>query len=67
MSFYAERAAWEREYWRALLARHPGNVAQAAREAGIHRQCVYRIVKRLGLFKGKLLHRYGNDAWRALG
>jgi DNA-binding NtrC family response regulator len=44
--------AFEREYVRALLAAHDGNVTRAAAVAGVDRAYLYRFIKRLG-FKPK--------------
>ena len=41
--------AFERRYLEALLARHRGNVAQAARAAGMDRVYVYKLLQRHGL------------------
>jgi transcriptional regulator with GAF, ATPase, and Fis domain len=40
---------FERRYATALLARAGGNVAQAAREAGINRAYLHRLLSRHGL------------------
>ena len=42
-------ARFERRYAEALLLRHQGNVSSAAREAGISRNALYAIMKRVGL------------------
>ena len=42
-------AAFEHDYAAALLARCEGNVAQAAREAGIDRAFLHRLMRRHGL------------------
>jgi len=51
--FFAARerllAAWESQYLTALLAQTQGNVAQAARRAGIDRIHLYRLLKKYGL------------------
>jgi two-component system, NtrC family, response regulator GlrR len=39
-------AAFERRYLEALLARHAGNVSQAARAAGVNRGHFYRLLSR---------------------
>ena len=41
--------AFERDYLRALLARHHGNISRAAAEAGIDRNYIHRLVKKYGL------------------
>lgn len=41
--------AFEREYVQQLLARHQGNITQAAREAGKERRSFGRLVKKYGL------------------
>jgi DNA-binding NtrC family response regulator len=41
--------AFERRYLIAMLAKHQGKVAQAAREAGIDRVSLYRLMRRHGL------------------
>jgi len=41
--------AFEREYVRALLEAHAGQVSNAARAAGVDRAYLYRLIKRLGL------------------
>jgi transcriptional regulator with GAF, ATPase, and Fis domain len=47
------REAWidalEREYVRRLLARHDGNVQEAAATAGVDRTYVYRLIRKHGL------------------
>ncbi len=40
---------FEERYVRALLNRHQGNVSKAAREAGLSRNALYGIMKRVGL------------------
>ncbi len=48
----AKRRVMERftvNYFSALLARHGGNVSAAAREAGIERSYLHRIIKKYGL------------------
>ena len=42
-------AAWELEYLRRLLVRSAGNMARAARLAGLERAYLYRLVKKHGL------------------
>ena len=44
--------AFEREYLEGLLARCGGNVSRAAREAGIDRVYLHRLLKRYGLARG---------------
>jgi two-component system, NtrC family, response regulator GlrR len=41
--------AFEHDYVRALLERHEGRVADAARAAGVHRVHLYRLMRRHGL------------------
>jgi DNA-binding NtrC family response regulator len=41
--------AFERDYLRALLLRHHGNISRAAAEAGIDRNYIHRLVKKYGL------------------
>src|SRR5690606_23057305 len=41
--------AFERTYLEALLARHGGNISQAAREAQIDRKTIQRLLKKHGL------------------
>ena len=41
--------SFERDYLTALLARHRGNIARAAAEAGIDRNYIHRLVKKYGL------------------
>ncbi|MCC7387083.1 MAG: sigma 54-dependent Fis family transcriptional regulator [Deltaproteobacteria bacterium] len=41
-------AEFELRYVRALLARHQGNVSSAAREAGMSRNALYALMKRVG-------------------
>ncbi len=45
--------AFEREYVRALLERHEGNVSAAAREAGLARSAFYRLLGRHQLASGE--------------
>jgi len=40
---------WERDYLGALLRRTDGNVARAARESGLHRPYLHRLLKKHGL------------------
>ena len=51
--FRAFREAWmgygERAFLRALLDRHDNNVAAAAKEAGIDRTHMYRLIRKHGL------------------
>lgn len=42
-------ADFEARYVRGLLARHEGNVSAAAREAGMSRNALYALVKRVGI------------------
>ena len=42
-------AEWEREYLTALLRRTDGNVAEAARQSGLHRPYLHRLLKKHGL------------------
>ena len=41
--------AFERDYLKALLERHHGNISRAASEAGIDRNYIHRLVKKYGL------------------
>jgi two-component system, NtrC family, response regulator GlrR len=43
----------ERRYLEALLARHEGNVREAARAAGVDRVYLYRLLWKYGLKKGR--------------
>ena len=51
--YHAARAAvlarFEREYVAGLLARHPGNIAGAARAAGLTRAYLYQLIEKHGL------------------
>jgi two-component system response regulator GlrR len=53
LPFAVARDAWqrwfERRYLVELLERHGGNVAAAARQAGMHRTHLYRLLQRVGL------------------
>jgi two-component system, NtrC family, response regulator GlrR len=40
---------FERDYFRELIARNQGNVSAAAREAGVDRSYVHRMIRRYGL------------------
>ena len=40
---------WEREYVEALLSKAQGNVSLAARQAGIDRVYLHRLMKKHGL------------------
>jgi transcriptional regulator with PAS, ATPase and Fis domain len=42
---------FERSYFEGLLARTEGNIARAAREAGIDRAYLYRVLRRQGLLR----------------
>lgn len=42
--------AFERSYLRDLMVRHKGNISSAAREAGVDRRTVHRMLKRHGLW-----------------
>jgi len=48
---------FERAYLRDVLARHGGNISSAAREAGVDRRTVHRMLKRHGLLKAEGLSR----------
>jgi DNA-binding NtrC family response regulator len=48
-SYRAFTDGMEREYLRQLMTRHAGNAAEAAREAGIDRTYVYRLLRKHGL------------------
>jgi len=41
-------AAFERRYVEALIGRHEGNVSAAAKEAGLSRNALYALMKRVG-------------------
>jgi transcriptional regulator with PAS, ATPase and Fis domain len=41
--------AFERDYLEQLLAKHRGNISQAANEAGIDRNYIHRLVKKYGI------------------
>jgi two-component system, NtrC family, nitrogen regulation response regulator GlnG len=41
--------SFERDYLKALLERHHGNISRAASEAGIDRNYIHRLVKKYGL------------------
>lgn len=45
---------FEREYLRHLLSRVQGNMARAAREAGIDRKYLYMLLKKYGLAPGEI-------------
>ena len=51
--FHAFREQWigygERAFIRALLERHHRNVAEAAKEAGLDRTYMYRLIRKHGL------------------
>ena len=53
LPFKEARESWlehlEREYLRALLARHGRNIAAAAQAAGIDRTYIYRLVRKHGI------------------
>jgi DNA-binding NtrC family response regulator len=49
MSFRAARLEWERDYWGRLVRACRGNLAEASRRAGVHRNAVYPLLRRLGL------------------
>lgn len=55
----------KRQYWQALLARCGGNVSQAAREAKVHRQAVYVMIKRYEIQREAVLRRQGR--WAEFG
>ena len=42
---------FEKEYLRALLSRHNGNISEAAKQAGINRKTIHRLLKRHHLFQ----------------
>jgi transcriptional regulator with GAF, ATPase, and Fis domain len=48
-SFRDAKVRFERAYFERLLARTGGNVSAAAREAGLERGYVHRLVKKLGI------------------
>jgi DNA-binding NtrC family response regulator len=45
-------ATWERNYLRALLSRCDGNVSRAARQSGIGRNYLHRMLKKHGIHGG---------------
>lgn len=47
-------ARFEREYLRHLLSRSQGNMARAARDAGIDRKYLYMLLKKYGLAPGEI-------------
>jgi len=47
--FRAARDSFEREYLEALLRRHGGSVAEAARRAGLSRRNMYDKIEKLGI------------------
>lgn len=47
--FRAYLLAAGRAYWEGVLAKHGNNITHAAREAGVHRQDVYKYLKRYGV------------------
>ena len=53
LPFAVARDAWqrwfERRYLTELLQRHGGNVSAAAKNAGMHRSHLYRLLQRAGL------------------
>jgi len=52
ISFRKARERFEREYLEMMLARTGGNVAEAARRAGLNRQHFYQKMKRYGISPG---------------
>lgn len=52
------------EYVASLLVKHNGNITHAAREAGINRVSLHKIIQRHGLARRE--PNRGNDAWQAL-
>jgi transcriptional regulator of acetoin/glycerol metabolism len=44
---------FERAYLESLLDEHQGNVSQAARAAGLHRNLLHRMMSRYGLDRRK--------------
>jgi DNA-binding NtrC family response regulator len=42
-------AAFEKRYVEALLQKHEGNVSRAAKEAGLSRNALYALMKRVGI------------------
>lgn len=43
------RAAFDRRYVEEILRRNGGNVSKAAREAGVDRKLIHRLIKRYGI------------------
>lgn len=43
------RAAFDRRYVETVLGRNHGNVSAAAREAGVDRKLIHRLIKRYGI------------------
>ncbi|MEX8512582.1 MAG: helix-turn-helix domain-containing protein, partial [Leptothrix ochracea] len=41
--------AFQRDWLREALTRHAGNQAAVAREAGMHRSNLFRLLRRLGV------------------
>jgi DNA-binding NtrC family response regulator len=47
---YAESVReFKRDYWRDILIQIEGSIVKAAKIAGVHRQCVWKIIVSLGL------------------
>lgn len=49
MTYRAAMLAAGRKYWADMLVKHGNNVSAAAREAGVHRQDVYKYLKRYSI------------------
>jgi DNA-binding NtrC family response regulator len=52
LSFREAKASFERAYFQALIKRNRGNISAAAREAGLERGYIHRLLKKLMIDAG---------------
>lgn len=54
--FFAARGAWEREFVRAALERHHGNISATARTLGVTRRYLHILIDKYGVREPQVAH-----------